>query len=76
MLQTGIQHLKPQVVLGLVGHISMVVCDVTLPNEAVDGPLVGVSAVPQHSAVVETQLVLCGRGQAEERTQHRSDREQ
>lgn len=51
-------HLEPEVVLGLVRHLTVVVADVTLSDQAVDGPLVGVGAVPQRPAVVQAELVL------------------
>lgn len=51
-------YLQPEVVLSLVSHLPVVITDVTFSNQAVDGSLVGVSAVPQHSAVVESELVL------------------
>ena len=54
----SILYLKPEIVFSLICHLSVVITDVTFPNQAVDGSLVGVSAVPQHSAVVETKLVL------------------
>lgn len=53
-----ILYLKPEVVFSLVCHLSMVITDVTFPDQAVDGSLVGVSTVPQHSAVVQAELVL------------------
>lgn len=56
--QLSILYLEPEVVFSLVCHLSMVIADVTFPDQAVDGSLVGVSAVPQHPAVVETELVL------------------
>lgn len=51
-------YLKPEVVFGLVCDLSVVVADVTFPDEAVDGPLVRVGAVPQHAPVVKTQFVF------------------
>lgn len=51
-------YLKPEVVHSLVRYLSMVITDVALPNQAVHGSLVGVSAIPQHSAVVKTEFVL------------------
>lgn len=54
----SILYLKPEIVFSLICHLAMVITDVTFPDQAVDGSLVGVSAVPQHSAVVETKLVL------------------
>lgn len=51
-------YLKPEIVFSLVCHLSMVITDVTFPDQAVDGSLVGVGTVPQHSAVVEAKLVL------------------
>lgn len=51
-------YLEPEVVFCLIYHLSMAVADVTFPNQAIDSSLIGVSAVPQHSAVVETKLVL------------------
>lgn len=51
-------YLQPQVVFGLVGHLAVVVADVTLPDQAVDGSLVRVGAVPQCSAVMEAELVF------------------
>lgn len=52
------KYLKPKIVFSLVCHLSVVITDVTFPNQAVDGSLVGVGAVSQHSAVVEAKLVL------------------
>lgn len=51
-------YLKPKVVFGLVRHFSVIIADVAFPDQAVDGSLVGVGAVPQHSAVVEAKFVL------------------
>lgn len=51
-------YLQPQVVFGLVGDLSVVVADVALPDQAVDGPLVRVGAVPQHAAVVKAEFVF------------------
>lgn len=62
-------YLKPEVVFSLVRHLSVVIADVTFPDQAVDGSLVGVGTVPQHSAVVQTKLVLGSRGKAEETKQ-------
>lgn len=36
----------------------MIIADVTFPDQAVDGPLIRVSAVPQYTAVVETKFVF------------------
>lgn len=52
------RHLQPQVVVRLVRHLPVAVVDVALADQAVDGPLVRVGAVPQSSAVVEAELVL------------------
>lgn len=52
------QYLKPEVVFSLVRDFSVIIADVTLPNQAVDGPLIWVGAVPQHTAVVEAKFVL------------------
>lgn len=57
-------YLKPEIVFSLVCHLSMVITDVTFPDQAVDGSLVGVGTVPQHSAVVEAKLVLWSRRKA------------
>lgn len=51
-------YLKPEVVFSLVCDFPMIVADVTFPDQAVDGPLVRVGAVPQHTAVVKAKLVL------------------
>lgn len=51
-------YLQPQVVFGLVRDLSVVVADVAFPDQAVDGPLIGVGAVPQHAAVVKTEFVF------------------
>ena len=59
-------HLEPQVVFRLVGHLSVVVGDVALADEAVDGALVGVGTVPQHPPVMQPQLVLGGWSQTRE----------
>lgn len=56
--KASIAYLKPEVVFGLVCYFSMIIADVTFPDQAVDGPLVRVSAVPQHTAVVETKFVF------------------
>ena len=52
------EYLQPEVVFSFVCHLSVVIIDVTLSDQAVDGSLVWVSAVPQHSAVVKTEFVL------------------
>lgn len=51
-------NLQPEVVFGLVCDLSVVIADVALPDQAVDGPLVRVGAVPQHAAVVKTEFVF------------------
>lgn len=58
LLPRNVSHLEPEVVLGLVRHLAVVVADVALSDQAVDGPLVGVGAVPQCPAVVQAELVL------------------
>lgn len=57
-------HLEPEVVLCLVRHLAVVVADVAFPDQAVDGPLVWVCAVPQRPAVVQAELVLRRRREA------------
>lgn len=52
----------------------MVVTDVAFSDQAVDSSLIGVSAVPQHSAVVETELVLRSWRESEETRQNRRKR--
>lgn len=51
-------YLKPEVVLGLVCYFSVIIADVTFPDQAVDGPLIWVSAVSQYTAVVKTKFVF------------------
>lgn len=51
-------YLKPEVVFSLVCDFPVIVADVTFPDQAVDGPLIRVSAVPQHAAVVKAKFVL------------------
>lgn len=51
-------YLKPEVIFSLVCDLPMIIADVTFPDQAVDGPLIWVSAVPQHTAVVKAKFVL------------------
>lgn len=51
-------YLKPEVIFSLVCDFPMIIADVTLPDQAVDGPLIWVGAVPQHTAVVKAKFVL------------------
>lgn len=51
-------YLKPQVVFGLVCYFSVIIADVTFPDQAVDSPLIWVSAVPQYTAVVKAKFVF------------------
>lgn len=51
-------YLQPEVVLRLVRYFPVIIADVTFADQAVDGPLVGVSAVPQHAPVVKTKFVF------------------
>lgn len=67
----GDPYLQPQIIFCLVRHLSVVIVDVAFPDQAVDGPLVGVGAVPQHPAVVKTELVLRGRAKAKDRSSFR-----
>lgn len=53
--------LQPQVVLGFVSDFALVVGDVASANDTVHGPLVGVRVVPEGPAVMQPELVLCGR---------------
>lgn len=60
----NVLYLEPEVVLSFVRHFAVVVTDVALSDQAVDGPLVGVGAVPQRPAVVQAELVLRRRREA------------
>lgn len=53
-ISVTISNLEPQVVLCLIGHLSMIVGDVAFADEAVDRTLVGVGAVPQHTSVMKS----------------------
>lgn len=51
-------YLQPEVVFRLVCNFSVIIADVTFPDQTVDGSLIWVSAVPQYTAVVKTKFVF------------------
>ena len=58
--------LQPQVVLGFVGHLALVVRDVASANDTVHGPFVGVRVVSEGPAVMQSELVFHSWGQSED----------
>lgn len=62
--------LQPQVVLSFVGHLALVVSDVTSANDTVHSPFVGVRVVPEGPAVMQSELVLRSWGQSRDTREH------
>lgn len=58
-------YLEPQVVFCFISHLSVVVGDVTLADNAVDGTLVWIGAIAQHAPVMQSHFILCSWRQAD-----------